>query len=169
MPDSCTPACIRTGSVWPQHPTQSARTKSDPSWFYKVLSGTESESGKLAAGWLRPARNQPRWFLHTDLLPDQMRLAKPWTDHPDRIPVGFAQYDLCLLWKNGTKTDAACRIWHIRYRFWLHAGQNASGTNPACLLGFLLVEGDLIESLWIKQLHSIIPFSGRWPNRLWIK
>ena len=52
--------------------------------------GTKSESGKLVAGRLRPARNRARWFLYTSLLPDQMCLAKPWPGHPDRIRVGFA-------------------------------------------------------------------------------
>ena len=75
---------------------------------------TESERGKLVAGWLRPARNRARRFLHTGLLPDQMRLAKPWPGHPDRIRVGFVQYDPCLLWKNGTESDAGSRIQHIR-------------------------------------------------------
>ena len=38
---------------------------------------TKSESGKMVAGRLRPARNRARRFLHTDLLPDQIHLAKP--------------------------------------------------------------------------------------------
>ena len=98
--------------------TQTARTKLDLGWFCTILSGisgTESESGKLAAGRLRPARNRAGWFPFASLLPDQMRLAKPWPDHPDRIWVGSAQYDLCLLWKNGAETDAGSWIQHIRY------------------------------------------------------
>ena len=85
MPD---PIRIRSGSAgkhWPeagrmilahwlasgpdpfgQNLTQSARNKSDPGWFCTILSGTsveegtESESGKLVAGRLRPARNRAR-------------------------------------------------------------------------------------------------------------
>ena len=46
-----------------QNLTQSARTKSDPGWFCTILSGTsmeerKSDSGKLVAGRLRPARNR---------------------------------------------------------------------------------------------------------------
>ena len=105
-----------------QNLTQSARTKSDPGCFCTILSGTswkngtESESGKLVAGRLSPARNRARWFLHTSLLPDQVRLAKPWPGHPDRTRVGFAQYDPCLLWKNGAEVDAGSRIRHILSR-----------------------------------------------------
>ena len=49
-----------------QNLAQSARTKSDPGWFCTILSGrlwmngTESKSGKLVAGRLRPARNRTR-------------------------------------------------------------------------------------------------------------
>ena len=136
------PDRIRLAKAW-----QAARTKSDPVWFCPIISGKpESKSRELAAGWLRPARNRARWFLHTSLLLDQMRLAKPWPGHPDVIRVGFARHDPCLLWKNGAETDAGSRIRHIlsgpilaaRWpkwpslavtktlpaRFWLHAGRN---------------------------------------------
>ena len=138
--DSCTPACFRTGSVWPkpdtvnQNLTQSAKT-----WHNQPKPDTVSQNltqsaktwhnqpelnrirsvlhnvirdvcGKLEAGRLRPARNWARWFLDTSLLPDQMRLAKPW---PGRIRAGFAQYDPCLLRKNGAETDAGSWIRHI--------------------------------------------------------
>ena len=69
--------------------------------------GIELESGELVAGLFRPARNRVRWFLHTSLLPDQMRLAKPWPGHQDRIPVSSVQYDPCLLWKK--KSWNRCR------------------------------------------------------------
>ena len=75
---------------------------------------TKSESGKLIAGRLHPARNWAQSFLHTSLLPDQMCLATPWPDHPDWIQVSFALYDPCLLWKNRTKTDVGSRNWHIQ-------------------------------------------------------
>ena len=78
--DSCTPACFRTGSVWPQPGKKQLelnriRAGFAPGRLWK--NATKSESGKLVAGWLRPARNRAGRFLHTDLLPDQMRLAKP--------------------------------------------------------------------------------------------
>ena len=75
--------------------------------------GTESESRKLVAGWLRPARNWAWWFMHTSSLPDQMHLAKPWPGHPDRIWVSFAQYGRCLFEKNGAEMDARNRIRRI--------------------------------------------------------
>ena len=49
-----------------QNLTQSARTQSDPGGFARYYPGrlrkygTESESGKLEAGRLRPARNRAR-------------------------------------------------------------------------------------------------------------
>ena len=33
--------------------------------------------------------------------------------HQDRIRAGFVQYDLGLLWKNGTESDAGSRILHM--------------------------------------------------------
>ena len=88
----------RLGSIG-QNLTQAAWTKSDPGWCCTILSGTTTEE------WHRvwqseTGRNRARWFLLTSLLPDQMHLTRPWPGHPDRIRVGFAQYDPCLLWKN---------------------------------------------------------------------
>ena len=101
-----------------------------------------SEGGTLEAGRLRSARTGPD---DSGLLPDQMRLAKPWPGHPDRTRVGFAEYGPCLLWKNGTETDAVSRIRHVTIRpdcgctltVMAITGrkQNASGSDPACLLG----------------------------------
>ena len=69
-----------------QNLTQSARAKSDPGWFCTIIfiirdvcgrTEPQSESGKLVAGRLHPARNRARCFLHTGLLPDRICLAKP--------------------------------------------------------------------------------------------
>jgi len=103
---------------------------------------TESESEKLVAGQLCPARNQARWFRHTSLLPDSKHLAKTWPGLPDWIWVSSAQYDLCLLGKNGAEMDVRSQIRHILLaRFWLAimaiAGnnQNTPWLVPACLMG----------------------------------
>ena len=47
--DSCTPACFRTGSIWPKPDT--ARTKSDPCWFCTILSGTSVEKQNRVWKW----------------------------------------------------------------------------------------------------------------------
>ena len=146
MPD---PIRIRSGSSrkhWPchwlasgpdpfgQNLTQSASTKPDPGWFYTVwypgrlwVNGTESESRKLVAGRMRHAKNQARWFLHTSLLLDQMRLAKPWPGHSDQIRVGFAQYDHAFFGKTELKRmrEVGFGIYYPA-RFWLRAGRNGS-------------------------------------------
>ena len=76
------------------------RTKLDLGWFCTIWSGhlwmiaTKSESGKLVADQLHPARNWAQWFLHTGFLPDQMCFTKPWQDRPDWILVGFVQTEL---------------------------------------------------------------------------
>ena len=102
-----------------QNMAQSARIKSDPGRFCTILSGTSVvernwvwkwETGKRA-GCVLPETGP-------DVIPDQMCLAKPWPGHPDRIRVGFAQYDPCLLWKNGTESDAGSQIRPILAARW---------------------------------------------------
>ena len=101
-----------------QNMTQSARTKSDPGWFCTILSGTSVEERNRVWKWETGsgpvASSRTRRFLHTNLLPGQMRFAKPWPGHPDRIQVGFAQYNPCLFGKNGAEMDAGSRIQHIQ-------------------------------------------------------
>ena len=114
-----------------QNLTQSARTKSDPCWLCTVLSGTSVEERnrvwkwKTGSGPVASCQTRAGWFLHTSLLPDQIRLAKPWPGHSDQIRVGCGKSDLA-------------------YTIWAHFGctlavmtttgnQNASGSDPACL------------------------------------
>ena len=155
---SCTLACFRTGFVWPKPDTTSQNSIGPGLVLHNIIRDVCGRTepnlkvAKLVAGRLRPARNRARWFLHTTELasrPDV--LDKPWPGHPDRIQVGFVQYDPCLLWKNGTETDAENRIRHIRSgpMFWLHAGRNghnqsASGSDPACLLGRFVLTPSLL-------------------------
>ena len=92
--DSCTPACFRTGSVWPKPDNlpELNRIRVGFAQYYPgrlLMNGTESKSRKLVAGRMRHARNQPlKWFLHTSLLLDQMRLARgPYLrQHPRLFP-----------------------------------------------------------------------------------
>ena len=65
--DYCTMACFRTGSVWPKPDTISQnyviRIRAGFAQYYLGRlwkNETESESGKLVAGRLRPARNRAR-------------------------------------------------------------------------------------------------------------
>ena len=71
----------------------------------------KSESGKLVAGRLSSARTRPGDSYGHCLL-DQIRLVKSLPGRPERIQASFAQYDPGLLRKNGTKSDAGCRIRH---------------------------------------------------------
>ena len=106
---------IRLAKTWHKEPELN-RIRAGFAQYYPGRlwkNGNELESGELVAGRLCPARNWVRWFLHTGLISDQMRLAKPWLGHPDRIPVSFVQYDPCLLWKKRAETDAGSRIRHI--------------------------------------------------------
>ena len=84
--DSCTLACLQTGSVWAKPDT--AGTQLDPGWFCTVWSrpATECERGNLEAGRLHSARNGAQWFFHFSLLPDKVHLPKTWPGHPDRTP-----------------------------------------------------------------------------------
>ena len=77
--------------LFDQNLTQPARTQLHLGWFYTIRSGpsvlwknaTESENGKLVAGWWHSARNRAQWFLHTSLLPDKMPWPNTWPGHPD--------------------------------------------------------------------------------------
>ena len=136
-----------------QNLTQSARTK--PSGSELVLHNiirdvcgrtkTESESGKLVAVRLRPARNRARWFLLTGLLSDQMRLAKPWPGHP-KIRSGSVLHSMIHAFfektelKRMRKSDPAYTIrpnsgWTLAVTAITGRNQNASGSDPACWLG----------------------------------
>ena len=170
MPD---PIRIRSGSArkhWPetgrislahrlasgpdpfcQNLTQSARIKSYPGWLGHLWkNATESEICKLVAGRLRSARNQARWLLHTGLLPDQIRLARPII----QIGSGSVLHNMIHAlfgkwnWIGCRKSDQTVII-HNYNTIWPNSGctlavtaitgrnQNASGSNPACLLGQL--------------------------------
>ena len=117
---ACIPACLP--GPFGQNLTQSARTKLDPGWFCIILSRTSLEEwnqvwkSETGSGLAAFCHNRAQWFLHNGLFPDKTCLAKPWPGHPDQIWVSFAQYDPCLLWKNGAENsemDAGSRIWHI--------------------------------------------------------
>ena len=128
--DSCTLASFRTGSVWrkPDSQPELNRIRDGFAQYYPGRlwkNGTEYESGKLVVGRLRSAKDRARWFLHTSLRLHQTCLAKPRPGYPDRIWVGFTQYDPCLLWKNGTEMDAEVGSGiYDPGRLWLHAGRN---------------------------------------------
>ena len=145
---------------WPdlfgQNLTQSARTKSDQGWFCTVLSRTsvkernriwklETGSGPVAS------RQKPGQMIPADQLASrQMRLAKPWWGHPDRIWVGFAQYDPCLLWKNGAEMDAGSWIWHILSR-WILAITKTLPDRISMFTGMLLC-----TAMWLMFSHILI-------------
>ena len=106
-----------------QNLTQPARTKPDPGWFCTILSqyypghlwnnGTESQSGKLVAGQLRPARNRARWFLHTGLRPDafSQTLTRPSRWDPGRFCTKWSTLSLAKRGSDGCgKSDPACTI-----------------------------------------------------------
>ena len=138
----------RLAKTWHNQPERN-RTRAGFAQLYPGClwkHGTESESGKLVAGRLRPGRNWARWFLHTSFLPDQMHLAKPWPGHSDQIRVSFAPYDpSCLIWKiqnwNGCgKSDLAYMIrpnsgCTLAVTSITGHNQNAFGSDPTCLLG----------------------------------
>ena len=134
-PDDCrTPASFRTGSVWPKNwhnQPELSRIRAGLAQYYPGRlwkNGTESESGKLVAGRLRPARKRGQ------VMPAHRLASRPDTfgqtmTRPSRSDPGW----FCTVWplpslkkKNGTETDAGSRIRHIYYpgRFWLHSGRN---------------------------------------------
>ena len=96
-------------SVWPKPDTVSQNQTGSRLVLHNMIRAicAKTEPSLKVGNWLRSARNRARWFLHTGLLPDQMRLAKTWPGHPDRIRVGFVHYDPSLLYKNGT--ESICR------------------------------------------------------------
>ena len=153
---------------------QSARTKSDLGWFSHCEPGhpwknvTEFESGKLVAGQLDSATNWAQWFLHTGVLPDQMSLSKTWPGHPDWIQASFAQE---WNWTKCEKLDPADPV----YTVWPNSGctlaimaqtscnENASESDPACLLGFFRMKLDTIKkkkALWCVMSSSLLLLGG---------
>ena len=139
------PDRIRLNKTWHNQPELN-RTRAGFAQYYPGRlwkNGIESESGKLVADRLRLARNRARWFPYS-LLPDQMRLANTLT-RPSRSDPGR----FCTMWsvpslENGAETDAGSRIWLIlrpdsgctlATMAITGRNQNASGLDPACLLG----------------------------------
>ena len=53
-------------------------------------------------------QKRARWFLHTGLLLDWIRLAKTWHSQPDanRMRAGFAHYDPGHLWKTAAESES---------------------------------------------------------------
>ena len=49
--DSCTLACLRTGSIWPKPDTITTRTKLDQGWFCTILSGMSVEERNRVWKW----------------------------------------------------------------------------------------------------------------------
>ena len=128
--DSCTVSCFWTGSIWLKSDTVSQNWTGFAQYYLGRLwkNGIKSESGKLVAGWLHPARNRARRFLCTGLLPHKMRLVKAWPGHPDQIQVGFAQYDSLIYAFSGKMElkwirEVGSGI-HNLARFRLHASHN---------------------------------------------
>ena len=78
----------------------------------------ETSSGSVSFG-----QNRARWLLHTGLLPGRICLAKTWPE-PIRILASFAQYDLSLLWKNGTKCERGKLIAGQNWARWLLHGSS---------------------------------------------
>ena len=129
------PGRICLSKIWHNQPELNQIWAGFAQYYPGCLWKTATESKwEKVAGWLCPARSQARWFLHTSLLPDQMRLAKPWPDHPDQIQVGFVQYNPCLLWKTEQKQmqEVGSGIYDAA-RLWLHAGHNSyNWPKPKC-------------------------------------
>ena len=67
-------------------------------------------------------QKQATRLLHTSVLPGLVILAKTWHNLPELSqiwdirsdPGQFEQHDPCLLWKNGTESDAESQIRHIQ-------------------------------------------------------
>ena len=95
LDDSCTPASFRTGSVWPKSYINSQNQIGSGLVLHcmiRAVCGSTRPSvkvEKLVAGFVEFCQNRARWFLHTGLLLDQIRMAKTWPDHPDWIWAGF--------------------------------------------------------------------------------
>ena len=176
--DSCTPACFRTGSVWPKtwhsqpdlNRIRAGFAKYYPECLWK--NGTESESRKLAAGRLRPARNRARWFLRLGLLPDQIRLAKPWPGHLDRFCTMWSMSSLeKWSWNGCGKLDPAHTIRPdsgsmLAVMAITGRNQNPSGSDPACLLGLNAVrvpQEDIKPSLALRE-RSVERGSPQWSS-----
>ena len=82
-----------------------------------------------------------RWFLHTSLLLDQMRLAKPCPGHPGRFcTIWFMPSLEKRSWNGCGKSDPAYTIrpdsgCMLAVMAITGRNQNASGSNPECVLG----------------------------------
>ena len=113
--DSCTPACFRTGSVWPKHnQPELNRLRAGLAQYYPGRlwkNGTESESGKLVAGRLCSASES--------FTPACLRTRFIWPKPDQATRTGFAQqnHDPGLHWKNGrldlastTQPDSGCTL-----------------------------------------------------------
>ena len=101
---------------------------------------TESERGKLVAGQLF-CQIWAWWFLYIGLLPDQIHLAKTW--QAIQIRSGLVLNDMIQAFfgkKEKTKSDVGSQI-HLKSGCTLaematiKCKQNASESDPACLLG----------------------------------
>ena len=123
-----------------QNLTQSARTTSDPVGFAQYYPGrlrmneTESKSRKLVAGRMHHARNQARWFLRTSLVLDQMRLGTIWPmpSLEKRSWNGCGKSDSAYT----IRPDSGCTLVVMAIT---GRNQTASGSDPACLLGRLVM------------------------------
>ena len=142
LDDSCTPASFRTGYVWPKSYINSQNQIGSGLVLHcmiRAVCGSTRPSvkvEKLVAGFVEFCQNRARWFLHTGLLLDQIRMAKTWPDHPDWIWAGFEKkYKPDLLWESRTDSDAGSRI--QAYATW---------TDSACMLDFLVPD-------WIRYVY----------------
>ena len=146
MPDSSwyLVRCLASGPDLFSGKPDTARTKLDPGWFCTVWSGLSVEECNRVWKWKCETGNRPITFSHNQAW---LHLARPsrWT------LAHFAQYDMGLLWKNGTKLEEGSWMWHIWYIYIYTIqpdsdcmlavmaitghNQNASKSDLACLLG----------------------------------
>ena len=130
-----------------QNLTQSARTKSDPGCFCTILSGTTVEERNRARKW--EAGSGPVAFLPETGPNDsctpacfQTRSVWPNPDQAIQIGSGSVLHDMIHAFFGKTELKRMREVKSGIYypaRFCLHTGrnQNASGSDPACLLGRL--------------------------------
>ena len=156
------PIRIRSGSGWKhrlasrpdpfgQNLTQSARTKPDPGWFCTVLSGTSVEVWNWVWKWETGSGPVVSCRKPGQMIPAHRLASRPdvfgqTLTRPSRSDPGW----FCTVWSmpslkkqswNGcVRSDPAYTIWPNSGCMLAITGcnQNASRSDPACLLGCLI-------------------------------
>ena len=167
---------IRSAETWHNQPElnriQAGFAHYYPGRLWK--NGTESESQKLVVGWLLPARN---WAL---MIPAH-QLASGWDafglTRPSRLDPGR----FCTIWSmpslekqswNGCgKSDPAYTIWPdpgctLAIMAITGRNQNASGSDLACLLGYLIVIWWTVFTCFFHLLFDELCLVLLWPLSL---